>query len=358
MSFADRNRAHDSLHHLINLGESLSLDLVPDISCTICYPIDETFEYPENFDDFWSWYRLQFKATQYSRQTVELFVELKTSISELAEQTEDWNIFLTVATQAAALLESCRYQPSVNLSKDNAYQSILDLILVLSRTNHIETGSSPFLEWTKAFIEQQDILLTEQLQSVIVDPSEATTSSSLKTANTRTHRSGGKYNQDPAAKYKKRSYKPFTKTVIAQAQKALETSSSVGYQSTQSTPLIQTSQIASEDSDETDDTITQFDLNTIPEDSENSEDSGISETTTNYTEANEDFSPSNEQRRREIANLTVQQEEAEYPPLEIPDHLSSPEPIYYYQKPPVLPLNLSNLTTEQAEEASQIVLGT
>ena len=109
MSFADRNRAHDSLHHLINLGESLSLEIVPDISCIICHPINETFEYPENFDDFWSWYRLQFKATQHSRKTVELFVELKISIPELVEQTEDWNIFLTVTTQAAALLESCRY---------------------------------------------------------------------------------------------------------------------------------------------------------------------------------------------------------------------------------------------------------
>ena len=161
MSFTDRNRAHDSLHHLINLGEPLPLETVPDISCTTCHPINETFEYPENFDDFWSWYRFQFKATQYSRKTVELFVELKVSIPELIEQTDDWNIFLTVTTQAAALLESCRYQPSVNLSKDNAYQSILDLILVLSRTNHIETGSSPFLEWTKIFIEQQEILLTE-----------------------------------------------------------------------------------------------------------------------------------------------------------------------------------------------------
>ena len=46
MSFADRNRAHDSLHHLIAIGEPLNLELVPDISCLICYPIEEDFEHP------------------------------------------------------------------------------------------------------------------------------------------------------------------------------------------------------------------------------------------------------------------------------------------------------------------------
>ena len=85
MSFADRNRAHDSLHYLIAIGEPLNLALVPDISCLICYPIEEEFEHPENFDDFWSWYRLHFKATQYSKQTTDLFTELRTSISEFIE---------------------------------------------------------------------------------------------------------------------------------------------------------------------------------------------------------------------------------------------------------------------------------
>ena len=166
MSFADRNRAHDSLHHLIAIGEPLNLELVPDISCLICYPIEEDFEHPENFDDFWSWYRLQFKATQYSRETTDLFTELRTSIPELIEQPDNWEIFITVTAQTSALVESCRYHSSANLSKDNIYQIVLDLILVLARTNHIETGSSPFLEWTRNFIEQQDILLEEHLQSI------------------------------------------------------------------------------------------------------------------------------------------------------------------------------------------------
>jgi hypothetical protein len=52
MSFADRNRAHNSLHHLITIEEPLNLALVPDISCLIYYPIEEEFEHPENFDDF------------------------------------------------------------------------------------------------------------------------------------------------------------------------------------------------------------------------------------------------------------------------------------------------------------------
>ena len=193
MSFADRNRAHDSLHHLIAIGEPLNLALVPDISCLICYPIEEEFEYPENFDDFWSWYRLQFRATQYSKETTDLFTELRTSIPEFVEQPDNLEISITVITQTSALVESCRYQPSTDLSKDNIYQIVLDLILVLARTNHIETGSSPFLEWTKSFIEQQDILLEDHLQSINVE------SNTSENQPSRILRSGRTYN--PTAQY-------------------------------------------------------------------------------------------------------------------------------------------------------------
>ena len=185
-----------------------------------------------------------------------------------------------------------------------------------------------------------------------MDSQEASTSFSSKPANTRTHRSGKNYNQDPSEKYKKRTYKPSTKSVLAQVQKALESSNSIGFQSTPSTPPAQTPQSTSESSDETDDTITQTNLDTIIEDSENSD---SSETTTAYTEANEGFSSVDEQRRRNITSLAIQEEETEYPPLDIPDFLFNPEPIDYSQSPSVPPYNL---TIEQAEEASRIVLGT
>ena len=53
ISFANRNRAHDSLHQLIAIEEPLNLGLIPDIYCLIYYLIEDS-EYPENFDDFWS----------------------------------------------------------------------------------------------------------------------------------------------------------------------------------------------------------------------------------------------------------------------------------------------------------------
>ena len=177
-----------------------------------------------------------------------------------------------------------------------------------------------------------------------MDPLEATTSSSSNPAKTRTLRSGKDYNQDPSIQYKKRSYKSSTKSTIARARKVIKGGSSSSstdqpIQPTILSPTIQPDQLSSKDSD--DNTIAQTVLNTIPETSENFD---SNEETITYTEAIEGFSPISEQRRQNTINLTITQEESEYPPLDlnIENLYSDNSPINHSQE---LLDQVPNLTT-------------
>ena len=74
------NQLHDLSHKSDIYPNRL---LGKDILCQICYPLF-TPE-PDNFEDFWYWYQIQFGAYRYSGFTLDLFGILKKIIKELNE---------------------------------------------------------------------------------------------------------------------------------------------------------------------------------------------------------------------------------------------------------------------------------
>ena len=275
------NQLHDLSHESDIDPKKL---LGKDISCQICYPLF-TPE-PDNFEDFWYWYQTQFGAYRYSGFTLDLFGILKQITKELNEQYEDLDLVRTITSQVAALIKSFRYKKVADLPP------VAELIFLLIKTNCIEKGSVPFAEWSNTTVKVNDYIFDQEFN---VDSTEESTSS-LKPATTRTHRSGQSYNQDPSKKYQRRSYKASTQSTLARAQKAFEAGSLTGNQPTQSSQPTQTPQAISKSSDESEETITQANLDTIIEENpESSEESDTSETTINYTEANKELSPIDEE---------------------------------------------------------------
>jgi hypothetical protein len=96
--FKQENQLHDLSHRSETDPKEL---LGRDLSCLVCYPL-YTPE-PENFENLWNWYQLQFKAYRYTGITLDLFIIISQTVPEFKLYPNDRDLFRTLVTQISVL---------------------------------------------------------------------------------------------------------------------------------------------------------------------------------------------------------------------------------------------------------------